>query len=74
YRLSMNRTADARRGKSPMPPPAILTARGLTPEGWARSPQLDALLADLRQRLQRQGRVPDTLLAQPFDRLRSCLP
>lgn len=74
YRLSMNRTDEVRRGKSPMPPPAILAAHGFTQEGWARSPQLDALLADMRQRIQRQGRVPDTLLAQPFERLRACHP
>ncbi len=74
YRLSMGRTAEARRGKSPMPPPAILATRGLTASAWARSPYLDALLGDMRARIRAQGGQPETLLARPFDQLRSCLP
>jgi len=74
YRLSMSKTADARRGKSPMPPSAILAARGMDAAAWARSPNLEALLLDMRLRLRAQGSSPDTLLARPYAQLRACLP
>ncbi|MBT9541112.1 hypothetical protein [Thiobacillus sp.] len=74
YRLSMAKTAAAQRGKSPMPPSAILAARGLDAETWARSPSLDALLQDMRLRLRAQGRSPEALLARPYAQLRACLP
>jgi mono/diheme cytochrome c family protein len=74
YRLSMANIAVAQRGKSPMPPPSILTARGIDAASWARSAALAALLEDARLRLRAQGEQPDHLLARPFDQLRSCLP
>jgi mono/diheme cytochrome c family protein len=74
YRLSMAKTAEAQRGKSPMPPPSILSARGIDAASWARSPALAALLEDARLRLRAQGEQPDRLLARPFDQLRACLP
>jgi hypothetical protein len=57
-----------------MPPPAMLAARGIDAATWAHSPALAALLADVRQRLRAQGKQPDSLLAQPFEQLRVCLP
>ena len=74
YRLSMAKTAEAQRARSPMPPPAMLAARGIDAATWARSHALAALLADVRQRLRAQGKQPDSLLAQPFEQLRVCLP
>jgi mono/diheme cytochrome c family protein len=74
YRLSMWNVAAAQRGKSPMPPPAILAARGMDASSWARSPYLAALLDEMRQRIRAQGSQPEKILAQPFDQLRSCLP
>lgn len=74
YRLSMARTAPARRGKSPMPPSAILTARGTDAETWARSLELDGLLRDIRLRLRTRGADPEALLAKPYAQLRACLP
>jgi mono/diheme cytochrome c family protein len=74
YRLSMAKTAVARRGKSPMPPSAMLAARGLDAETWARSPDLEALLQDMRLRLRSQGGSPEALLARPYAQLRACLP
>lgn len=74
YRLSMWHVAAARRGKSPMPPPSILAARGIDAETWARSPALAALRNDVRLRIRAQGGQPETLLAQRFEQLRACLP
>lgn len=74
YRLSMWHVAEAQRGKSPMPPPTILAARGMNASSWTRSPYLAALLEDMRQRIRAQGSQPETLLTRPFDQLRSCLP
>jgi mono/diheme cytochrome c family protein len=74
YRLSMWNVAETQRGKSPMPPPAILAARGMDAAGWARSPYLAALLDEMRNRIRAQGGQPEKVLAQPFDQLRSCLP
>ena len=74
YRLSMAKTATTRRGKSPMPPSSILAARGLDAATWAHSPELDALLQNARQRLRRQGRTPEHLLARPYAQLQACLP
>lgn len=74
YRLSMWHVTEAQRGKSPMPPPTILAARGMNASTWAHSPYLAALLEDMRQRIRAQGSQPETLLTRSFDTLRSCLP
>lgn len=74
YRLSMGRTAASRRDKSPMPPPAMLAARGLSADTWARSSHLETLIGNISQRIQRQGGRPENILERPFNQLRSCLP
>ena len=74
YRLSMAKTAPAQRAKPPLPPPAMLAARGLDAAAWAHSPFLAALLQDVQQRLRTQGTPPEKLLARPYAQLRACLP
>ena len=74
YRLSMWNVAEGQRGKSPMPPLAILAARGVDASSWTRSPYLAALRDDVRQRIRAQGGQPENVLMRPFEQLRSCLP
>lgn len=74
YRLSMWQLPESRRGKTPMPPPAVLATRGLSADEWAHSGQLASLVDDMRGRLHAQGEQPDSVLARPFEQLRSCLP
>ena len=74
YRLSMWQLPEARRGKTPMPPLAVLATRGFNADGWAHSTQLAALVDDMRHRLRAQGEQPESVLARPFEQLRSCLP
>ncbi len=74
YRLNMGRTAESGRRKSPMPPPAMLAAKGLSADTWARSSQLEALIGDISQRIKRQGGRAGSVLERPFDQLRACLP
>lgn len=73
YRLSMWQIPEARRGKTPMPPLAVLATRGFNANNWAHSTQLAALVDDMRRRLHAQGEQPDSVLARPFEQLRSCL-
>ena len=74
YRLSMWQMPEARRGKTPMPPLAVLAARGFNADSWAHSTQLAALVDDMRRRLHAQGEEPESVLARPFEQLRNCLP
>jgi len=74
YRLSMWQLPETRRGKTPMPPLAVLSTRGLNADGWAHSAQLAGLVDDMRRRLHAQGEQPESVLARPFEQLRSCLP
>ncbi|GAO35415.1 hypothetical protein SCT_0801 [Sulfuricella sp. T08] len=74
YRLSMWHIAETRRGKSPMPPPSILAARGIDTETWTHSPAMAALLEDVRLRIRAQNGQPEALLARRFEQLRACLP
>ena len=74
YRLSMWQVPEARRGKTPMPPLAVLATRGFNADGWAHSSQLAALVDEIRHRLRAQGEQPESVLTRPFEQLRSCLP
>ena len=74
YRLSMWQLPEGRRGKTPMPPLAVLATRGLNADGWTHSAQLAALADDMRRRLRAQGEQPEAVLARPFEQLRGCLP
>lgn len=60
------------RRMSPMPPASALAARGLTAHRWTGSADFAALRSGLAARL--RGRVPERLLAQPYDSLPPCLP
>lgn len=74
YRLRMWRNAETQRAKTPMPPPAVFTARGMDVHAWRQSAELTALTEDATVRIQRQHGSPERVLAQDYDRLRSCLP
>ena len=74
YRLSMWHVAEAKRGKTTMPPIPALAAYGFDATSWANSAPLADLLEAARQRIVIQGGQPDAVLTQPFEQLRSCLP
>ena len=74
YRLRMWRSAESQRAKTPMPPPAVLTARGIDVHAWPHSAELAALTDDAAVRIRRQHGAPERVLTQDYERLRSCLP
>ena len=74
YRLSMWHVAEAKRGKTTMPPISALAAYGFDATSWANSAPLADLLEAARQRIVIQGGQPDAVLTRPFEQLRSCLP
>lgn len=72
YRLSMWDVAEARRGKTPMPPPTALAGRDAA--AWIASRERRQLLDHARDLL-RAGRLdPAVILARPFDSLPACRP
>ncbi len=74
YRLSMWDLPEARRGKTPMPPPPSLAAHRLNGAAWTRSPERAALLARARRLVAARGLDPRTLTQRPFETLPPCLP
>ncbi len=74
YRLRMWRSAETQRAKTPMPPPAVLTARGIDAHAWRESTELDALTEDAAARIRRQHASPEGVMTQDYERLRNCLP
>jgi len=74
YRLSMWHVAEAKRGKTAMPPISALAAYGFDAASWANSAPLAELLDAARQRIVIQGGQPEAVLTQPFEQLRRCLP
>lgn len=74
YRLRMWRDAETQRAKTPMPPPAVLSARGMDLQAWRQSAELAALTDDAAMRIRRQRGSPERVLIQDYERLRSCLP
>jgi cytochrome c5 len=74
YRLSMWEVAEARRGKTPMPPLPALAAFGFGADAWTRSPERRALLNAARGWLQDQGMDPAGIIRQSFESLPACLP
>lgn len=73
YRLRMWRNAEPQRAKTPMPPTAVLTARGIDVHAWRHSAELAALTDDAAVRIRRQHGAPERVLTQDYERLRSCL-
>jgi cytochrome c5 len=72
YRLSMWDVAEARRGKTPMPPlPALAGLDGAT---WTRSPERRVLLDHARALLLARGIDPADITRRPFESLPACLP
>jgi mono/diheme cytochrome c family protein len=74
YRLSMWHVAEAKRGKTTMPPIPALAAYGFDAISWTNSAPLADLLEAARQRIVNQGGQPEAVLTRPFEQLRSCLP
>jgi mono/diheme cytochrome c family protein len=74
YRLSMWHVAEAKRGKTTMPPTPALAAYGFDATSWASSAPLADLIEAARQRIVTQGGQPDVVFTRPFEQLRSCLP
>ncbi len=71
YRLSMWDVAEARRGKTPMPPLSALA--GLDAAAWTRSPERRQLLAHARGLLIAQGVDPASIARRRFESLPACL-
>ena len=72
YRLSMWDVAEARRGKTPMPPLSALA--GLDAAAWTRSPERRQLLDYARGLLTAKGIDPAAITRRPFESLPACLP
>ena len=74
YRLRMAQTPESQRSKTPMPPQAAISARGLDAHAWLQSPEFAALTEDASLRIRRQRAAPEAVLSGPYEHLRSCLP
>ena len=69
-RLSMAEVAESQRRVAPMPPAAMLASRGISPQHWAKSPELAALKRDIATRL--PPGATTRLLTQPYAQLPDC--
>lgn len=71
FRLSQATRPEDEQPVAPMPPPAMV---GTAPALWLATADFTALRDDLAARIRRQGGDPQSLLRQPYARLRGCLP
>ena len=74
YRLSMWDVAEARRGKTPMPPPTALAGPGPDAAAWTASRERRQLLDQARALLRAGGFDPAAVLRRPYEQLPACLP
>lgn len=69
-RLSMAEVAEPQRRVAPMPPAAMLASRGISPQHWAKSPELSALKRDIATRL--PPGATTRMLTLPYAQLPDC--